>query len=83
MAQLISRQVDLKKAELIIVGGDTAYQICRSLGIFELEVVAIKATVAVRMQVMSGHYQGMQIWTKGGSVGPPTLLCDLLGKHAI
>lgn len=67
---------------LFLTGGETAYSVCRALGVETLKLHARIAPLVVASRVVGGPCEGMFIITKGGSIGPDDLLCTICGSHS-
>jgi uncharacterized protein YgbK (DUF1537 family) len=64
-------------AGLVIVGGETAYEVLAGLGHPAIVLDGRAAPLAVRGRIATGPYRGVAIVTKGGSSGAPGLLASL------
>ncbi len=67
---------------LFLTGGETAYSICRALGVHTMKLHVRIAPLVVASRVVGGPCDGMVIITKGGSIGPDDLLCTICGSHS-
>jgi len=65
-------------AGLVLVGGETAYEVLAGLGHPPLVVEGRAAPLAVRGRIAAGRYGGVAIVTKGGSSGGAALLAALV-----
>jgi uncharacterized protein YgbK (DUF1537 family) len=61
---------------IVLVGGETAYEVLDGLGHPPLCLEARLAPLVVRSRLTAGVYAGLPLITKGGSTGAP----DLLGQ---
>ena len=59
---------------LVLIGGETAFQVLEGLGHPPLQVEARLCPLVVRARLRSGAYGGLVVVTKGGSTGSDTLL---------
>lgn len=67
---------------LFLTGGETAYSVCRAIGVETLKLHVRIAPLVVASRVVGGPCEGMLIITKGGSIGPDDLLCTICGSHS-
>jgi len=65
-------------AALIVVGGETAYEVLAGLGHPPILLDGRAAPLAVRGRIGTGRWRGVTIVTKGGSSGDPELLAALV-----
>lgn len=65
---------------LLLVGGETAYEVLAGLGHPRLVVEGRCAPLAVRARIASGPHAGLVVVTKGGSSGEAGLLAALVGE---
>ena len=79
-AELVVRAVEKGERDcLILIGGETAYAVCRKLRIQTLETTAAFATVAAISKPRGKAQTPCSfIVTKGGSVGEPDILVSLI-----
>jgi uncharacterized protein YgbK (DUF1537 family) len=70
---------------LVLIGGETAYQVLEGLGHPPLWLEARLCPLVVRTRLMAGPYGGLALVTKGGSTGSEVLLGAIvrqLGRSA-
>jgi uncharacterized protein YgbK (DUF1537 family) len=65
-------------ATLIVAGGETLKQLCTSLGTQSLLATAQVAPGVPRSLMQGGIWDGVELVSKSGAFGPPTLWRDLL-----
>ena len=65
-------------ASLVLVGGETAYEVLAGLGHPSVVVEGRAAPLAVRGRIADGRHRGIAVITKGGSSGDPDLLAALV-----
>ncbi len=63
-----------RPAAVVLTGGETAYSVCRALGIGALELHARISPLVVASKVVGGRFHDMLVVTKGGSVGSDDLV---------
>jgi uncharacterized protein YgbK (DUF1537 family) len=61
-----------------VIGGETAYQLLRRLGVRCLEVLERKAEVIASSRIVGGVMDGCRFVSKGGSVGPDDAASQML-----
>jgi uncharacterized protein YgbK (DUF1537 family) len=71
-----------RPAGLVLVGGETAYQVLGGIGSPPLWLEARLAPLVVRARLMSGAYGGLALVTKGGSTGAVDLLGAIVRQLA-
>jgi uncharacterized protein YgbK (DUF1537 family) len=69
-----------RPAGLVLVGGETAFQVLAGLGHPPLAVESRPAPLAVRGRIAGGPHRGLPLVTKGGSSGAPELLATLVRR---
>ena len=67
---------------LVLVGGETAYQVLEGLGLPALWLESRLCPLVVRARLMSGPYAGLALVTKGGSTGAPDVLASIVRQLA-
>ncbi len=68
----------VRPAALVLTGGETAYAVCRALGIHSLKLHSAIAPLVVASKVVGGPYHDLTVLTKGGSIGPDDLMSRIL-----
>ena len=63
---------------IVLIGGETAYQILEGLGLPGLWLESRLCPLVVRARLMSGPYAGLAVVTKGGSTGAPDVLASIV-----
>jgi uncharacterized protein YgbK (DUF1537 family) len=71
-----------RPAGLVLVGGETAYQVLEGIGSPPLWLEARLAPLVVRARLMSGAYGGLALVTKGGSTGAVDLVGAIVRQLA-
>lgn len=64
-------------AVLFLTGGETAFVVCRALGIHAVKLHARVAPLVVASKALGGPCHGMILVTKGGAIGPDDLICRI------
>jgi len=72
----------VRPASLVLVGGETAYQVLEGLGLPPLWLESRLCPLVVRARLMAGAYAGLAVITKGGSTGAPDLLVSIVRQLA-
>jgi uncharacterized protein YgbK (DUF1537 family) len=67
---------------LVLIGGETAFQVLEGLGLPQLQLEARLCPLVVRTRLLSGAYGGLALVTKGGSTGAPDLLAAIVQQLA-
>ena len=67
---------------LVLVGGETAYEVLEGLGLPGLWLESRLCPLVVRARLMSGPYAGLAVVTKGGSTGAPDVLAAIVRQLA-
>lgn len=70
-------------ATLIVAGGETLKQLCTSLGTQSLLATAQVAPGVPRSLMQGGIWDGVEVVSKSGAFGPPTLWRDLLVENGL
>jgi uncharacterized protein YgbK (DUF1537 family) len=68
---------------LIVAGGETLKSLCASLGTESLLVTGRVAPGLPRSIMRGGHWNGVEIVSKSGAFGPPSLWRDLLTENGV
>src|SRR5262249_30024411 len=63
---------------LVLIGGETAFDVLAAIGDPRLAVMGSPAPLAVRAVLLDGQLAGTPVVTKGGSSGPPERLAELV-----
>jgi uncharacterized protein YgbK (DUF1537 family) len=66
-----------RPSAVLLTGGETAYAVCRALGIEVVKLHARIAPLVVASRALGGPCHDMILITKGGSIGPDDLLCKI------
>jgi uncharacterized protein YgbK (DUF1537 family) len=75
LSGLVARAVErVPLGGLVLTGGETAYRVCRSLGIRALKLHTRIAPLVVASTVVGGRHEGVVVVTKGGSIGPDDIV---------
>jgi len=72
-----------KPGTLVVAGGETLRAICDLLGAHRLDVTGSFLPGVPRSIMRGGAWDGVDIISKSGAFGAPTLLCDLLHQAGI
>ena len=72
----------VRPSGLVLVGGETAYQVVEGLGLPPLWLESRLCPLVVRARLMAGAYAGLALVTKGGSTGAPDLLASIVRQLA-
>ncbi|MGC8487740.1 MAG: four-carbon acid sugar kinase family protein [Clostridia bacterium] len=67
-----------RPARIIISGGDTAQAVLRASGARSLQALRSPAPLVGMGLIQGGSLHGLELMTKGGKVGSPDLLADLV-----
>jgi len=67
---------------LVLIGGETAYQVLEGLGLPALWLESRLCPLVVKARLMSGPYAGLALVTKGGSTGAPDVLASIVRQLA-
>lgn len=71
---------EVRPAGLVLVGGETAFEVLAGLGHPPLVIESRPAPLAVHGRIAAGPHRGLAVVTKGGSSGEPELLAALVRR---
>jgi uncharacterized protein YgbK (DUF1537 family) len=77
IAELTERILNITPISgLYLTGGEVAYEVLHRLNAEALEPLMEICPLCILSRIVSGPYQDFRVVTKGGSVGPPSVIAD-------
>jgi uncharacterized protein YgbK (DUF1537 family) len=69
MGQVVKQLVSLQPAGIFLTGGDTAVSVCRTLGVYSIDILAEVLPGIPLGQLVGGCCPGLRVVTKAGAFG--------------